>query len=40
VNNIKEIVIWLKSRKGFIEMEKFSQEKILVLPKGEGLVKR
>jgi hypothetical protein len=40
VCNIKKIVIWLKNRIVFIEMEKYSQEKILVLPKGEGLAKK
>jgi hypothetical protein len=33
-------MIWLKSKKGFIEMEKFSQKKILILPKGGGLAKK
>jgi hypothetical protein len=40
VNNAKKIVIWLKSTKGFIEMEKFNEEKILILPKGGSLVKK
>jgi len=40
VNNTKKVMIESKSRKGFVEMYKFSQENILVLPKGGGLTKK
>jgi predicted RND superfamily exporter protein len=38
VNNTKKVVIESKSRKGFVEMYKFSQENILVLPKYKCLI--
>ncbi len=40
MNNVKKLVIRLKSTKDFIEMEMFNEEKILILPKGGGLVKK